>query len=206
MKRRLFKKRATVNVNRALQPIPQRSIIKMKYADTIQFNSINGYNFAFNLNSTFDPNRTGVGHQPYGRDTLSALYNRYRVIGCSYTIQCFNSSNTVVLGAMPANEILFFGNTDEMLENPRCKWQTQSAGGGVKVLRGNVYLPSLVGRSKDQYMADDRYQAQFDASPSELAVLNIAVQGINGSDVTADCVVTLNYLVEWFDVKHLTQS
>lgn len=193
-------------VNSALTPIPQRFITKMKYTETVAMNSLNAYTYAFNLNSVFDPNRTGTGHQPYGHDTFATMYNRYRVIGCSYTIQGFNSTNTVVISANPANELVVFTNTDEAMENPRTKWITQTAGGGIKVLKGNVYIPSLVGRSKAQYMADDRYQAQTGTSPNELAILNLACQSISSGDVTVDCVVTLNYLVEWFDIKNLAQS
>lgn len=178
----------------------------MKYTETVAMNIGNGFSYAFNLNSIFDPNRTGIGHQPYGHDTLASLYNRYRVIKCAYTIQGFNSSNTVVVGAMPANELITFANTDEIMENPRCRWILQSAGGGIKVLKGSVYIPSLVGRNKAQYMADDRYQAQTGASPAEFAILNLASQSIATGDVTVDCVVTLKYTVEFFDVKHLTQS
>jgi len=206
MKRAYKKRSVQVNVNRALAPLAQRYITKMKYCETFQMNLVSGYNYAWNLNSIFDPNRTGTGHQPYGHDQFLGLYNRYRVIGCSYTIQAFNANNTIVVTANPANELVTFATTDEAMENPRTKWISQSAGGTMKVLRGNVYIPSLVGRTKQQYLADDRYQAQMGASPNELAVLNISGQVINGADVSIDAVVTLNYIVEFFDIKHLAQS
>jgi len=196
-----------VQVNSALTPIPQRFITKMKYVETVQMNLANAYSYAFNLNSIFDPNRTSIGGQPYSHDTFQTMYNRYRVISCSYSVQCFNANNTVLLAATPANELITFTGTDEAMENPRTRWIAQSAGGGIKVLKGNTYIPSLVGRSKAQYMADDRYQAQFGSSPSELAILNLAAQSIAaGADVTVDCTVTLNYLVEVFDVKNLARS
>ena len=65
-------RRPRVVVNRALHPIPQRFITKMKYAE--QFATDGNGRYAFNLNSIFDPNRSGVGHQPYGYDTLSTLW------------------------------------------------------------------------------------------------------------------------------------
>ena len=40
----------------------------------------------FNLNSLYDPDRTGVGHQPRGFDQIKTLYNRYRVYGCAYKV------------------------------------------------------------------------------------------------------------------------
>lgn len=87
---RKYRKRAAnrkLVVNSALQPIPQRYITKMKYSEQVSTDAAGRY--MFNLNSIFDPNRTGTltGHQPYGFDTLATLYNRYRVISCGYRIQ-----------------------------------------------------------------------------------------------------------------------
>jgi len=210
-KRRMVRRkrmgRRMVNVNRALQPIPQRYICKLKYADTVTTDAAGI--FRFNLNSLFDPNRSGVGHQPYGYDTLATLYNRYRVISCGWRAQIpitASSGLSAGLGAMPANEDLSFANFSELRENPRAKYIVQNPGADAVVLRGKTYIPSLVGRNKSQYMADDRYQAPVNASPPELAVLNF--YGAAGNDAPAAITfqVVLEYTVEFFDIKHLSQS
>lgn len=162
--------------------------------------------YQFNLNSIFDPDRTGAGHQPYGRDTYATLYNRYRVISCSWVITCA-SPNAVILAAQPANEQLLYAGIAEMRENPRTKFVIQNFGGSTAKLTGKTYIPSLVGRTKAQYMADDRYQAQVNADPSELAILNVMAAASNGVSLAAiNLNVTLHYTVEFFDVKHLAQS
>jgi len=204
--KRAFRKRPTINVNRALQPVAQRAIVKMKYCETITTDATG--NYQFNLNSVFDPNRTGIGHQPYGHDTFATLYNRYRVISCGYRIQAVQTATgaPIQLAVQPANEILLPGTVSEMKENPRSKYVTVAPGAAAVYLKGKVYLPSLVGRSKSQYMSDDRYQAQVGASPSELAILNFKSQTISDIDSAFVCNVMLEYTVEWFDVKHLSQS
>lgn len=201
--------RPRVVVNRALHPIPQRYITKMKYSE--QFSTDANGNYQFNLNSIWDPNRSGVGHQPYGFDTLATLYNRYRVISCGWRIQPIvvsGNTNNIQLAAFPANE----SNTTilsmaEMRENPRVKYVTQTSGGGAVTLAGKTYIPSLVGRTKAQYMADDRYQAAVSTSPAELAILNL-LSSANGSDSPnqATFQILLEYTVEFFDIKHLAQS
>lgn len=198
-----------VIVNNALNPVPQRYITKMKYADFVS-TDVNGQ-FYFNLNSVFDPNRTGTGHQPYGHDTLASLYNRYRVISCGYRIMPISSPQAtapIQFACMPANEVLLFGNVSELRENPRAKYVIQNPNAPQTVLSGKCYIPSLVGRTKAQYMADDRYQAQVGSSPNELAILNcVAANNFNdvvGSGLTFNII--LEYTVEWFDMKHLTQS
>lgn len=193
-------------MNRALQPIPQRYICKMKYSEVVTLGEITAW-YRYNLNSIFDPNRSGGGHQPYAHDTLQTLYNRYRVIACSYVITAYNINQAVRVACQPANEELTPTNVSEMVENPRSRFIIQYPGGNTNKLMGKIYLPSLVGRSKAQYMADDRYQAQFGANPSELAILNITHGSLTdtfpaGTQIT----IELTYTVECFDVKHLAQS
>lgn len=205
-KRMMRRRKPTINVNRALQPIAQRAIVKMKYAETIMTSASGQY--TYNLNSIYDPNRTGGGHQPYGFDTFATLYNRYRVIATGYRIQCVTSYNGAPLqiACQPANEVLTFTSISEMKENPRSKYVTVSPGGPAVYLKGKCYIPSLVGRNKQQYMADDRYQSIVSADPSELAVLNIKTQTISDVDTAVTLNVLLEYTVEFFDVKHLAQS
>ena len=210
IRRKKLARRPRVVVNRALNPVPQRYICKMKYSDLVQTDT-NGQ-FQFNLNSIFDPNRTGVGHQPYGHDTLQSLYNRYRVISCGWRIQATGVGSgatiPVQIAAMAANEVLLFGTVSELRENPRAKYVVQNPGASAVVLSGKSYIPSLVGRTKAQYMADDRYQAQFGSSPSELAILNIVGSSTFTDTPSAGVLfnITLEYTVECFDMKHLTQS
>lgn len=201
----------TNNNLRSLNPIAQRYICKMKYADTAVV-ALGGGTYApyvMNLNSIFDPNRTGTGHQPYGHDTLFTLYNRYRVVSCSYRISVHPvGSTTLQLAVIPTNEAITPSTISEVRENPRAKYVCQSPGDTIRIVSGKVYLPSLMGRTKSQYISDDRYQATFGTSPSELALLSMYA-GPTSEGGSTDSVVfniQLEYTVECFDIKHLTQS
>lgn len=198
--------RKTVNVNRALTPFAQRYITKLKYSAAATLSLANSYSYTFNLNSCFDPDRTGGGHQPYGYDQLTPIYNRYRVIACSYSVTAYNGSTPIRFGVLPSNEIPPISNMDEVCENPRGKWSIQVPGGDTQKVNGRVYIPSLVGRNKAQYMADDRFQATTSNSPQELALLNVYAQSMSNVGVDVNCTITLNYLVEFFDAHPLDQS
>lgn len=202
----------TNNNLKSLNPIAQRYICKMKYAEVVS-SALGGGTYglyALNLNSIFDPNRTGVGHQPYGHDTFSTMYNRYRVISCNYRVFVSSSDGAAVqLAVQPTNEAIAPTSVSEVRENPRSRYTLQGAAGSpVKVISGKVYIPSLMGRTAPQYMADDRYQAQFGTSPSEIALLNIYSSLLTEATSTAVHTynVELTYTVECFDIKHLTQS
>lgn len=198
--------KTNIVANRSLNPIPQRTIVKMKYADNFTLNAANLYSYQFNLNSIFDPNRTGVGHQPYGHDQLALLYNRYRVINCKYSVVLSTGTTVVKYVAVPSNEVQVFNSVDEGRENPRARFSIQTPNGKLNPIRGNVYIPSLTGRTKAQYMADDRYQATVGTSPAELAILNVQAAGMNEGALDCPAAIILEYTVEFFDVKTLVQS
>lgn len=185
----------------------------MKYVDTFSLYTTTlarcgQYNFR--LNSLYDPNLTGTGHQPYGRDTLATLYNRYRVYKCSYVITGVSATNyTMKIGALPSNEVMALPNNfSEIQEKPRTKFIVQGTGAPQVLLKGSVYLPSLYGRTRAQMMADDRYQAQIDDNPAELAILNV-FGGLIGDAAANDeiiCTITMTFHAEFFDPKILSQS
>lgn len=209
-RKRVNKKRSVTLYNTSgLSPLPARYITKHKYAEAVTVSAIGMGTYVWNLNSIWDPNRTGVGHQPYAYDQMSNLYNRYRVIGCAYVISAISDGYKIQCCALPSNEPSPITNVSEARENPRAQYITQNPDGTLKVLKGYVSIPKLVGRTTQQYMSDDRYQADIVSSPQELALLQVYTQGLNddsGVNVSATVNILLEYTVEWFDIKTLDQS
>lgn len=214
-KTRPGKRYGTTNlVRRTLNPFPQRMIVSHKYSESVNVDipagsTASGWNW--NLNSVYDPNRSGVltGHQPYGRDTYAAIYQKYRVIACRYNLSV-SSTNSLQLYALPSNEAVTISDAARAREIPRCRYVHQVAGGNTRVLKGSVYLPSLLGRTKAQYMADEDCQAAVNSNPTEVCVLNTGVALVAdvpvGVAVPANIMITLTYIVEWFDPITQAQS
>jgi len=208
-KARASKGQALTTVNRSLQPFPNRYVCKLKYATTVVTDALGSY--IFNLNSLFDPDRTGGGHQPYGFDNLALLYNRYRCIATGWRIQNPMAANAlpVTTGCIASNDAsVAWTNTGVMLENPRAKYVTQNPGAASVTLSGKISLPKLMGRTKSQYMADDNYQSPVVGSPNELGLLYIQTFAATNGNTTAGQAlqVILEYTVEFFDSKHVVQS
>jgi len=153
----------------------------------------------------FDPDRSGVGHQPQGFDQLAVLYNRYRVISTSYAINT-TAAVPIRVCAIPTNESPGVLSLSDVVERPRAKFVVQNPGGDTKTLKGKCYIPSLVGRTKSQYMADDRYQSTVTGSPAELALLNIFAKDLADSTVEVQGTIVMEFLVEFFDANQLSQS
>ena len=85
------RKRITIRNKSTTTLIAPRFITKLRYAERINIPAAAAVGLAnaylFNLNSIYDPDRTGVGHQPMGRDQLALLYHRYRVFAVSWRIE-----------------------------------------------------------------------------------------------------------------------
>lgn len=206
-KRKYGNKPRTTNINRSLQPFASRYIAKLKYSEAYTLSTLNSYQQLVNLNSLFDPNRTGVGHQPYGFDQLTTIYNRYRVIACSYVINAYSGTSPIRFGCLPTNEVPpFTSSMSELCENPRARFKIQMPNGSTSTIVGKTYIPALMGRTKAQYMADDRFQATMTSSPQDLALLLITGQSL--ADVNTDITVsvTLEFTAEFFDPNPIDQS
>jgi len=75
---------------------PDQLKIKLKYSELLVLTSLVGAvtSNAFRMNSIFDPNQTGTGHQPYAFDQWAAMYSKYCVLGSKLTATFTQSGNT----------------------------------------------------------------------------------------------------------------
>lgn len=201
--------RRMINVVRGRGPVAPKTLVKLKYVEDVVSPGTT-IDHIWNLNSLFDPNRTGTGHQPYGFDTYATLYNRYRVYRVDYTIRfaviVVNSSYKAIVVAN--NDTSTFTSDSLMAESPgaRTIFLTTSQPG---TLSGSFYLPYVTGATPTQYKSDDKYEALTTGSPSELIILHMGWAGIGGGAPSSNQVgaqVTLTYHAEFFDDKPLAQS
>ena len=80
----------------------------------------------FRLNSTYDPDYTGVGGQPRGRDLVANLYNRYLVMAAKVMLKFRNVSDPEEIICWVVIDTNAAGSTDydtipEVIDNPKFK-------------------------------------------------------------------------------------
>jgi len=77
------------------QVLPARMMVKLPYWDIVQIvntpHTDGTADYVYCLNSLFDPDVTGGGHQPRGFDQWSALFGQYMVHGCKYEVRFYTS-------------------------------------------------------------------------------------------------------------------
>jgi hypothetical protein len=82
---------------------PDRLSCKLRYSQKSVFASSAAPSAqVFNINSVFDPDQTGTGHQPSYFDILSSCYSRYWVRGAWAKVTLTNQSSSVSFDAVAA--------------------------------------------------------------------------------------------------------
>jgi len=189
-------------------PVSERTVVKLKYNQQLLSNGSTG-DHVFNLNSIFDPDRTGTGHQPYGHDTYASLYNRYRVFKAKVYIEfAVSDANVYVVGLMANNVTTTQTNSSLAYEKPNAISRLCTRDHRTRFVR-TYNLPAICGSTLTQYRADDRYQAIFGASPGETICLHILWSDMNSAAPASSVVganITVFYYIEAFDAVDLGQS
>lgn len=194
-------------------PFPSTYTTKMKYADSYTLTNTSPLQ-VFNLNGLFDPDQSGLGHQPLGFDQLCpTMYSRYRVSRISWTVIAAppNTSGTcAMIACRPNNASLPAApNVGNWAEKPRTQVRTMAVGGDPMVITGSVNLAELNGKSFAQYISDDNTAGSSSANPTEIQQLGVQAFDQDGTTLTAFSTkiqVILEYTVTFFDPVIPAQS
>lgn len=187
--------------------------LTFKYNESLVFTiaTVTGTQQIWRINSLFDPNNTGTGHQPYGFDQLANLYNRYRVLRVRWKLIFGSTTVTYQALVVPVNGTLSSAISnattfDAAAEIPRAKAIIVSANAPAVTVSGSMALNELNGVTRTEYLADDRFEAQVGASPAELINLYMGWYNGSGGTITVAYNAELEFLVDMHDPVIATQS
>lgn len=84
-------------LSRSVCGFPNSIITKLRYCTFLDLTAASGTvsGNLFAANGIFDPDITGVGHQPLYRDNYASLYDQYAVIGSKITVEFTSASATL---------------------------------------------------------------------------------------------------------------
>lgn len=194
---------------------PQQVKVRLRYVDVLTMTSTAGAitKNAFSMNSLYDPDYTGVGHQPYGFDQWGALYQYYTVLGSKLT--CHWSPNSQDDNAHPFGpwHVGVVGDDDgstpgsgvTSAELPRCDSKllgTKNAGSNI-VETVVTYSPQR-DLGADPY--DDSVGALISASPSKQYYGVAWAQDIPGNTSVLTLKVEIEYVVLFKTAKNQAGS
>lgn len=183
--------------------------VTLKYVQSVGFSNATtlASQQIFNINSLFDPDRTGTGHQPYGFDQLAAMYNRYRVLKIRWIVNFGPTTNNPVEAVVvPVNGLLNSAIASSSTFENACELPfakaliVPNAGDSTKLkVKGQLSLNELNGVTMTEYLADDRFESQVGSSPAEVITLYIGVYNPSANTVANSVLVELYYEVDFHD-------
>jgi len=155
----------------------------------------------YRCNSLFDPDETGIGHQPRGFDQWAALYNKYVVTKAKITVD-FHANDSdladaTIIGVATNTTATAFGDPRDLFESRFVTYNQTNPGEGRRV----VQTWDLKDWKKSNIMADDTTHALVTLNPEEVWFFHVcAVPMASGSDPVATKVaVVIEYEAIMFD-------
>jgi len=151
---------------------PDKMRVTLKYTDNYLFSGTpNPAAQVWRLNSLFDPDLTGTGHQPTYYDQWSSLYNQYIVTGCRVHLDVASDSSIPVMLTLAANDANSSAQGTDA--NSEMKFSVRKfigplTGDGVKSLDLKVSIPAAAGENLSQYMGDPSNYSGTGTNPADV--------------------------------------
>jgi len=187
---------------------PDRILVTMPYGEMIQRSPAATTDFyTFRLNSTFDPDLTGTGHQPLTRDQYAGVfYNRYRV----HAVRVLCDFSAFLAADVPVLCYIHFSNNGsnlsvitDALEQPFTvtKFMGNASYGYSSHLSQSAKLWDLWGKTREEYLSDDITGAVYSTNPTEVMTCDIGLGSCNRTTNVSEWrfAIRIEYLVEWYD-------
>lgn len=199
-------------------PFKPKMFVRHKYCElstlTAGTAGIMGTEIIYRLNDLYDPYFSGGGHQPYGRDTMAGIYNRYKVSGCKIDLTFTDPSAdgmAVACAIQDSTESATLTNlqVDEAQEKQNCIVKFLNNTGAQKVnIKKYMPIHMVEGLTKLQFKADiENYSANASNSPVSTPFVRIAIGNVTGTTGgTVHCMVKLTFYSQWYNRLQLSQS
>lgn len=192
--------------------LPTQRTLKLKYVEQVGLTSTLGglATYVFSANSIFDPNTTGIGHQPMAHDTLSTMYNHYCVIGAKITCRWIpfgsGTGDLAACGVMLSDNLStpytdYTGmiearkGSHRLMVNPRTTLVTRSFFSAKKFF-------NLTDVKDNQ----NRIGGPFGADPADPAHFILWYQNTQSASSNTNVTVEIDYIVQVSEPKELVQS
>lgn len=153
----------------------------------------------FSANGLYDPNVTGVGHQPVGFDEMTSLYGDYIVKRCWVKAVFVNSESAAgaLVGIAFTQTGTSTGDVRQYIENGNCTYSVVGASTGkdCTTVLGQIDISKMAGFNVDN---SPDYSGSSGANPALQIYAHVFAAGITGGDPgSVQASVELRYDVEW---------
>ncbi len=205
--------RPRLTTNRAV--LPNQAFVKMRYIDSMV--EITGilHEHRIRLNSIFDPDLAGTGHQPYLHDQMATLYKEYLVVGCKWRVNIMRTDTAL----FRAFHIVMSDDQTAAKTGLRTEWErgrvskvritSDSLNDGKRnaTFKGYSKPWKQMGIDAGKYMHDEDNRAVFGANPVNDAILHVISQtGDEATSIVIRYLIRLVYYVRLYSREDFAQS
>ncbi len=192
---------------------PDQIRVSLVYEDLIPITTVANsyYTQIFRGNSLFDPDLTGIGHQPRYFDQYAAIYNKYKVYSSKIEIFVTNASATVPIGIciLPLTDQQTSTLWYQSAEMPRAKSTKHLipiASRYPVELDHFATTNEIIGLQPGQ-INDEDYGALVTGSPAQVWYWNILFQSADQTTILAAYLrVRLTYDSLFYDKTYVGPS
>jgi hypothetical protein len=188
---------------------PRRIKMIHKYHETIRMTNTGGTPAfqRFRANGMFDPNQTGVGHQPLYFDQMTGLYNHWTIIGAKISVTFAHSGSGVPTHCMVVTDDDTSSSTNipTLLEQTQNKYKAMSYGNSVpKIIKHSYSAKKVYGGN---ILANNRLEGDSSNDPTEQYYFTIVTAPVDGvSNNIVDAIVLIEYIAVWKEMKDVAGS
>lgn len=194
-------------------PLGNRFKFTTRYVeDTLSINASAGTlaAFVFTANGLYDPNTTGVGHQPLGFDQLMTMYEHYTVIASKISVWFDNedATNSQVVGIALSSTDSVLTDSREYIENGNVVWRCINKAGEDKSsiqLKKKCSVKNFLGRPN--ILSEDSCRGTVANNPTEQCYYHVfAASTTNVDPGIVRLFVTIDYIAILTEPKKLALS
>ncbi len=199
-RRRRRRPRRSILQRRVMQGLPDAMNVVLTYAQTFTPGTGTTHLQQFRGNSLFDPDLSGIGHQPHYFDQWATLYRRYLVTASRFTLTGTNNQNAaMLLGVWPSADsgLSAIVTPSDLLERPYV--QTRQMGGKNANDKARMSRSMSTKKMRGFGVLDDDLGATVSANPSRTWFWNVYAVNFEATDLDFDYSVVIKYHVHFYD-------
>lgn len=195
----------------ALTGFPRQITVTLPYTrnDRINPGVVTGADTVFSLNSAFDPEVSGGGHQPRGFDQWAAIYKTYRVGSVTAVINVRQRASHGINCMLIFNDDpTDLGTTSDLLEQPNVQYLGINSSNTYPLKRRVKGFPhKALGMSWQQYVGNEDTAGLVTGIPTNQAYMHLVVQQLdNATAVDFEYEIVLFYRVTFFEQVNIPAS
>lgn len=187
-----------------LTGFPKCKMVRLRYVETVALDpgaALISFN-AFVANDMFDPNTTGIGHQPRGFDQNMTSYNHFTVLGAKCTATYLPTAASDKAGIMgilltaTGTGASSFTGVDDLLES-QVIGKSHVVCGGINRVQRTVTKKFSAKKffCIKNFISKDLYRGSAAGSPSEKAYFEVMYSSTDANDPSlAKIRVTIDYI------------